>query len=213
MGLVQYKAGSFPSGTGNKTVTLDANFTAGNRLVVFYAHYNNNSPNAISDGGGNTWARHVDQENVSRYTGCASALVTTPGNTVTINLTSASALFFVVMEWSGIGDFLGSAFVGVSGTAPSSGNVTIAQAAVLLGFTWSASGSSLTLTEGSGFTLVRENEGTVSGGVNDVNSTEYKEVTTTTAATWTATNSYWRSLGVAFAAGGPPQLLYYEEAA
>jgi len=154
--LVQHK--SIDAGTtSSATLTFTSNNIAGNWIGVCIRAGNSGETFTVTDSKGNTYHRAIQ----FNETGNGNTLgvfyaenIAGGGNTITVSVTTATALRFAIFEYSGLA-VSGSldATVGTQGnsTSPNSGSVaTTANGDLLLGAI--LTGGTATFTAGSGYT-------------------------------------------------------------
>jgi hypothetical protein len=204
--LVQSKTG-FATGADSYSLSFDSTPTAGNLIVCGVGAYNGVTTCTASDNQGNTWAQAVQR--LSGGTGERSSLhyavaTTSSGTfTVTVNPSGASSdITIVIAEFSGnaSSSVLGNTNNGGgTSTSPSSGSVSTTESGELVVGNVSHAGSDRTITEGGGWTLIREDEG---GSAHMPISMIYQIVPSASSvtATWTLGTGAveWMAVAAAF---------------
>lgn len=187
-------------------VTLPSNVTAGNLIVCSASGYQA-SFTSVTDNQGNTWSAASPGQTTALtrlYTwwtyASASGSLTITLNATTGDRTIVAAEIFGIVPSSPV-DIAGSGATGTSSAPAAPATGTLSQA---VEFIWAAMGHEgldQTINQGSGFTLVEENQGGSANMPINVQS-RLTDATTSVTPDWTTTNSQvWLAQRITFKVG------------
>lgn len=199
------------NGSDSTTLTFNSTPASGNLIVVAFSTFGATTTASVSDNKGNTYTqarrRDISANNEGVWLYYSPNVTSSATFTVTVNPGGASAdITLVIAEFSGAdtaSPLDQSNDGGGDSTTPSSGSVTTAQDGELYVGVLVHSNTNRTLTEGSGWSLIQENEG---GTSNIPISVIFRTAAAGTYdANWTigTSSSTYAALIASFKAGGP----------
>lgn len=155
------------NGSDSTTLTFDNTPAPGNLVVVAFTTYGATTSAVVSDNKSNTYSqarrRDITANNEGAWIFYCPNIVSSPTFTVTCNPGGASAdITLIIAEFSGVDQaapFDQSNDNGGDSTTPTSGSVTTSVAGELYVGLLVHGNTNRALTEGSGWTLIQENEG------------------------------------------------------
>lgn len=207
------------NGIDSTSLTFDSTPAWGSTVIVFITTYGATTTHTVTDNKGNVYTqarqRDISANNEGSSIWYCKNVMSSATFTVTVNPGGSSCdCTLIISEFSNV-DPLSGVYsgndAGGDSTTPSSGNVTTPANDYLLVGLLVHGNTNRTLTEGTGWTLIQENEG---GTTNIPASAIYRVPTAGTYnANWTigTGSSSYAALVVAFANGDPlPQPIYGE---